>query len=37
MAFAHETLSQYHGFEHVIIYGIVIFSITVAIKLLWKV
>ena len=40
MALAHETFIQIsqvqHGFEHIIIYGIVIFALVSLIKLLWK-
>lgn len=38
MAFAHElAVTELHGLEHIVIYGIVIVALTVTIKLLWKV
>ncbi len=38
MAFAHElAVTELHGLEHIVIYGIVIVALTVAIKLLWRV
>ena len=38
MALAHElAITELHGVEHFVIYGIVVCALTVAIKLLWKV
>jgi len=37
MALAHNAVTEIHGLEHVIIYGIVIIVLTVTIKLLWRI
>ena len=34
MAFAHNAITELHGFEHVLIYGVVVIVLTVAIKVI---